>query len=295
MKKGIDLVRERERKLLERARRVVYRGFEDGFELAVHLYLPRDLRDGDPRPCLLFFHGGGWMRGNVVQLAPHALHFVDRGAVCGLVEYRHRGNCPGARPVDAPEDAGAALRYVRQHAEELHVDPDRIVTVGACAGANAAGTLALGGASAKSGVGEGERGDTPRPAAAILLSAIYDVAKGSYGYEACREPSDAKSVCLSRRIDSGAAPMLMLHGNADRLVPFEEAEAFAAKLERKKVSAKLVEFEGRERDFFHLNFDPASFEVVLSEMENFLVATKLLEAGEVSGDTRVISWREDDY
>ncbi|MCB1204644.1 MAG: alpha/beta hydrolase [Verrucomicrobiae bacterium] len=297
MKKGIDLLRERERKLLERARRVVYRSFDDGLELALHFYLPPDLREGEPRSCLLFLHGGAWMRGNVVQLAPHALHFVERGMVCGLVEYRQRGMCAGASPVHAREDARSALRYVRLQAGELHVDPERVALVGACAGANAAAALALGAPPEVKGKGEpdSDPGLTAKPAAAILLSSIFDVTKGSYGYDACRAPAEAKAVCLSRLVDSGASPMLLLHGNSDRLVPFEEAESFAGRLERKKVPVKLVEFEGRDRDFFHLNYDPVSFEAVLLEMESFLVERSFLTSGSRGDDPRVISRREEDF
>ncbi|MBL9159578.1 MAG: alpha/beta hydrolase [Verrucomicrobiales bacterium] len=293
MKKGFQWVNDREKLLLGRARRVVYKSLDGGGELALHFYLPKDFREGSPRTTLLFFHGGAWDRGSVVQFAPQALYYVERGAIGVLAEYRHAASHPGSRPSQSYQDGRAAVRYLRQQAGELNLDPTRIVVVGGAAGGNIAGALALGAPLSKA-----EAAFKPpesRPDGAILLSTIFEVVKGGLGYPACGDASEAKLVSLSRYHEGACPPMLVVHGNADRLVPMEEATAFATRLERKKVPHRLVEFEGRDRDFFNLNVDPVSYEAVLAEMDRFLDEHGLLKHDPSHEGPHVISRRESDY
>lgn len=293
MKKGFQWTRDRERLLLERARRVVYSVLPDGRELALHCFLPKAFEEEAPHPVFLFFHGGVWDRGSVVQFAPHALYYVERGAVAALVEYRNHADHPWSLPSEAQADARAAIRYVRQHAGEFRADPSRLVAVGAGSGANLAGAALL---EARPGRDEasGDPVDS-RPDAGILLSAIYDVEKGGPGYERCGSAAEARRVSLSRRIDSGAPPMLLVHGNADRLVPIEDAAEFAAKMRRKRNRCRLVEFEGRDREFFHFNLDPVSFEATLAEMDRFLDEFGLLKRRPGEPGPHLVSWREGDF
>jgi len=293
MKKGFQWVNDREKLLLERARRVVYKSLDGGGELALHFFLPKDFREGSPCPAMLFFHGGAWDRGSLVQFAPQALYYVERGVIGVLVEYRHRASHPGSRPSQSYQDGRAAVRYLRQQASELNLDPSRLIAVGAGAGGNIVGALALG--APLSMAEAAYKLPDSRPNGAILLSTIYEVAKGGLGYEACGDTAEANLVSLSRYHKSGCPPILVVHGNADRLVPFEAATAFAARLERKKVKHRLVEFEGRDRDFFNLNVDPVSYEAVLAEIDQFLDEHGLLKRDPGHEGPHVISRRESDF
>ncbi len=288
MKGNFQWLQDRERTLLEYARRAVYETLDDGGELALHLLLPKEFREGPPRPAMVCFHGGAWDRGSVVQFLPHALYYVERGAIGALAEYRHRDSHPGARPGQAYADARAAMRYLRRQATELHLDPARLVAIGAGAGANLAGALLL-------DPPEPKQECDWRPSAAVLLSAVFDVVKGGPGYDRCGSAAEARSLSLTRRITVGAPPLLVVHGNADRVVPFEEAGAFVAKMQRKKNPCRLVEFEGRDREFFNLNVDPISYEAVLGEIDTFLDEHGLLERRPGEPGPHLISWRETDY
>ncbi len=90
---------EREKLLLKSARTLPYMTLQDGDERSIHFFLPKDFKEGPPRPVFLFFNSGAWDRGNVIQFAPQALYYVERGAVCGLVEYRNRASHPASRPL----------------------------------------------------------------------------------------------------------------------------------------------------------------------------------------------------
>lgn len=272
--------------LLERAQAMGYSG-DSGNELRIHFYFPSDFEERNDHAILLFFNGGAWDRGNVIQFAPHALHFVQQGVVCGLVEYRNRNTHPDSSPSNSAEDARAAIQYVRVHAKRLRIDPEKLILVGAGAGANIAGQATFRQEDSSDGV-------SVRPNALVMLSPIIDVEKGGYGCEQFSDIADIKQACLSKQIASGAVPMLVMHGTADRLVPCESVENFCFRMGRKKNRCQFVPLEGRGRDFFNLNVDPASFEIVLSEAGAFLEDIGMIEGRRSQVDTKVISWREED-
>jgi dipeptidyl aminopeptidase/acylaminoacyl peptidase len=89
--------------------------------------------------------------------------------------------------------------------------------------------------------------------------------------------------------------MLVIHGNADRLVPVEDAIEFGAKMERKKNPCRFLEFEGRDREFFQFNLDPVSYEATLAEIDRFLDEHDLLKRREGDPGPHLISWREGDF
>lgn len=293
MQKSIKLFGEREKQLLESAQKMPYREMEGGDDLVIHFYFPKDLKEKEPGPVFLFFNSGAWDRGSVIQFAPHALYYVERGAVCGLVEYRNRASHPESNPVQSAQDGQLAIQFVRHHAESLHIDPEKLVVFGGGAGANiaACATMKAHLRPEESAYNLSKR----QPNAAVLFSTIIDIQKGSYGSDQFESGGDARRLSLSRYISGSIPPMLMIHGTADRLVPFAEARQFADKLERKKAAFELVEFEGRDQNFFNMNTDPVSYEAALAEVNRFLDEKGILAKGDEDDESRLISWRENDY
>lgn len=293
MEKSIKLLGEREKQLLESAQSLTYRPMEEGEDLAVHFYFPKELKDKAPGPVFLFFNSGAWDRGSIIQFAPHALYYVERGAVCGLVEYRNKASHPESNPVHSAQDCQLSIQFVRHHAESLHVDPEKLVVFGGGAGANIAACAAMKAhlRPEESPYSLSER----RPNAAVLFSTIIDIQKGGYGSELFENGGDARRLSLSRYISGNLPPMLMIHGTADRFVPFREARLFADRLEKKRAPFELVEFEGRDQNFFNMNTDPVSYEAALAEVNRFLDDKGFLAKGDEDDESRLISWRENDY
>ena len=95
-----------------------------------------------PVPCLYFIHGGGMMLGNNRSGgAAGALgHAEQLGAALVSVEYRLAPETPHPGPVD---DCYAGLTWTVDHAEELGLDPERLVVGGASAGGGLAAAVAL--------------------------------------------------------------------------------------------------------------------------------------------------------
>ena len=57
-------------------------------ELSVYITKPADWKPGDSRPSIVFFHGGGWVKGKPGQFTEHSKYLASRGLVCVQVEYR---------------------------------------------------------------------------------------------------------------------------------------------------------------------------------------------------------------
>ncbi|MDF1741530.1 MAG: alpha/beta hydrolase [Verrucomicrobiales bacterium] len=297
MGKPLHLLQDREKILLENARPLIYSRLDSGEVLRIHSYIPKDIKEGEKRPVFLFFNGGAWDRGSVSQFAPHALNLVERGAVCGLVQYRDKREFPDSTPLDAFADCRLAIQFVRHHAERMRIDPDKVIAVGAAAGANMAASAALSKSRKKVKPGDDEiTALSCKPNGLILFSPIIDVYKDRYGYDQFGPDISTKLACLSKRIERKLPPTLILHGTEDRLIPFEDVFEFVQKLEKIKAPCKLVEFEGRDHSFFNMNFDPISYEACLIEIDAFLEEYKFLEMPrDDPQDPRLISWREYDY
>ncbi len=293
---SFDSINSQQQKLLEQAQGFAYRKIQGGAELKIHFYLPKDLKVGPRRPVFLFFFSGYWDRGNIVQFAPQALHFVERGAVCGLVEYSTATNHPGSTPLNSTLDGMAAIRFVRKYEAQLHIDSAKVIVMGAGAGANIAGCAALG-AKIKD-PSEDHSGFSSIPNAAVLLSAVIDIHKRSYAYKQfASKPAEAKKLSLSSMIDgSPSCPMIMIHGTADRMTYIQDAQAFANKMKRKKKEEfEFHPFEGRDSNFYNLNMDPMSFEAALNLIDRFLVQHLFLEINDNPNGASLISWREQDF
>jgi acetyl esterase len=110
-----------------------------GIELPVRIYRPVEATG--PQPVVVFFHGGGWVIGNIeshdntVRALAH-----QTGAVCVSVDYRL---APEHRFPAAAEDCYGATVWVAEHADELGVDRHRIAVAGDSAGGNLAAVVAL--------------------------------------------------------------------------------------------------------------------------------------------------------
>ena len=91
-------------------------------------------------PAVLDIHGGGWKDRQVEQDKPMMERLAARGFVTGIVAYRLAQE---AKYPAAIYDCKAAVRYMRAHAAELKIDPERIGVMGGSAGGHLTGLLAM--------------------------------------------------------------------------------------------------------------------------------------------------------
>ncbi len=256
----------RDRELLKDARSYVYQA-ENGFERQAHCFFPENHNSAEPRPAIVFFHGGLWDVSMATQFAPHCIHFASRGMVAVAVEYRVASTHQSA-PEDALEDARIAMLWLKYNHKALGIDPDRVVAAGAASGAHMALSLAMLPQDTK------VEGYSPRPFGVIALSAIVDTTKKSQENARFRDPKLAHKRSLTRLVRKGLCPMLIVHGKSDTIVPHEPVARFAKALKRKKNQCEFIEFEAANHSFFNFNVSAKHFELTLNSMSklyNFLV------------------------
>ena len=103
----------------------------DGGEITVRVYTPEG---SGPFPGFVYFHGGGWVAGDINTMDRPCRTFANAGrCVVVSVEYRC---APEHRFPTAAEDCYAATRWVAEHAAELNVDATRLGVGGDSAGGN---------------------------------------------------------------------------------------------------------------------------------------------------------------
>ncbi|MBI5723655.1 MAG: alpha/beta hydrolase [Planctomycetes bacterium] len=110
-------------------------------ELRLHVFEPDGLKPSDKRPAIVFFHGGAWRAGEPKQFYPQSRHLASQGMAAFCAEYRLTPE--GVKVSDCVSDAKSAVRWIRRHAAELGVDPNRIAAGGGSAGGHLAAAAAL--------------------------------------------------------------------------------------------------------------------------------------------------------
>ncbi len=113
---------------------VYHRG--DDYELKCDVYVPAG---SGPFPAVLAVHGGGWRGGTKLNMMRHAFKFCDNGFVVVCINYRHAPKFPFPAQI---QDCFAAMRFMRDHAVEYHIDTNQIFGFGYSAGGHLISLLA---------------------------------------------------------------------------------------------------------------------------------------------------------
>jgi acetyl esterase len=107
-------------------------------EIPIRIYTPQG--DG-PFPVVVYFHGGGWVLGNL-ETNDGICRAVANGAACVVVAVDYR-LAPEHKFPAAPEDCYAATLWAARHIEEINGDRARLAVAGDSAGGNLAAVVAL--------------------------------------------------------------------------------------------------------------------------------------------------------
>ena len=200
--------------------------------------------DHSRRPCVLVIPGGGYRFISPREGEPVAMKFIQAGYQACILKYTVRESDSAPPLGDTPmQEAAAAVRYIRDHADEWSIDPQKITVCGFSAGGHLAGCLGVFGSREERipGASDGKC----QPNAMILCYAT--IASGckaqssSFGnlsghWKICPE-RDPWS--LEKHISKTTCPAFIWHTVADDLVPVENALLMAIALQKKKIPYDL--------------------------------------------------------
>jgi acetyl esterase len=218
-----------------------------------------------PKPAIVFFFGGGWNSGSPVQFEKQARHFAERGMIAITADYRVKSR-HGVQAVECVKDAKAAIAWVRENAQRLGIDPDKIAASGGSAGGHLAastGTI--------SGFGSDERPNAMllfNPACTLAPIAGWQPSGSGDALTFERLGAEAEAISPSHHVGPHTPPTLILHGENDTTVPFASVVAFEEVMKKAGRPCKLVGYEGAGHGFFNRGED---YTKTLAEADAFLV------------------------
>jgi len=246
----------------EPTRKVLYKRVDD-VELRLHAFEPEGHTAEDKRPAIVFFFGGGWVGGTPAHFYRQSAHLARRGMVAYCAEYRVR-NRHGTTPFECVEDGKSAIRYVRQHADELGVDPQRIAAGGGSAGGHVAACTAV-----IDGFGEKREkaSVSSRPTALVLFNPVIDTGPEGYGYERLKERY--REISPVEHVTNKTPPTIIFQGDADTTTPPGGARTFCQRMKKVGRRCELVEFSGAKHGFFNRG---EAFKKTLAAADAFLTS-----------------------
>lgn len=221
----------------------------DGRKEKLDVYIPNGEWKNN-RPAVLFIHGGGFKTGDKAEFrsASVCADLARAGYVAVSCNYvLSTKEKPGVWPQNIA-DCREAVRWMRQNATDLGIDPKRIAVAGGSAGGYLA--LMVGLTDEKT-----ELGGNPSATISSKVSAVIDM----YGVTSCEKHGKETLVNAGADADklfspinyvtSKSAPVLILHGNADKTVDIKESRNLESELIKNKVDYHFVEVEEGEHTF----------------------------------------------
>jgi len=221
-----------------------------------------------PTPAILWIHGGGWERGDKNGNSGAQL-LAAAGFVTASLFYRLSGDWPF--PADI-EDCKCAIRFLRANAQAYGIDPERIGVAGASAGGHLAELVATAGPDAGLEGDGGWPGISSRVQAASAYYGVSDFTVGAMQFQhhtgkvvlKLFRGTESEKPDLYRRaspiyfVSRDSPPLLLVHGEQDDLVPFDQSVRMAEAYRRLRLAVEFVGVKNAGHDFEQVGPSPIS-------------------------------------
>ena len=237
----------------------------NGQELTLILpWAPRDDRSqGEAAPLILFVQGSAWTTPNLNYEIPMLSHFAEEGIAVATVS--HRSTQEGFPFPAFLQDVKTAIRFLRAHAKDYAIDPDRIIAFGTSSGGNTVCLLGLTGNDPRFRTEEYEaQEDAVNAVAACFpptdLPVLFHYPDTFPQMEpfltACLGPEKEKWEAMLRlcspvhqvQAQKSYPPFLLLHGTADPVVPFQQTEALYSRMKEINSDVTAYYVDGAEHE-----------------------------------------------
>ncbi len=221
----------------------------NGQNLAADVFYVPEIIQESNNPAIAFFHGGGWVYGSPEEFHGACERYAEKGFKTFSFQYRLSINTDGSyphpeiSPIESVKDARSAIRWLRENADELGIDPDKIIVGGQSAG----GQLALSTVFAEEINEETDNLDiSPVPDALLLFSSCYNTMEAWIDNLLAERRKRIWDISPYHNLKSGMPPVIAFHGNADCMVMYYTALFFNDRMRELENYFELITLEGRD-------------------------------------------------
>jgi acetyl esterase/lipase len=247
----------------------------DGYELRVDMFYSTGAKREVNNPAIAFFHGGGWVYGDPSQFHGACKRYALKGFVAFSFQYRLSVNEDGTYPhpditlIESVKDARSAIRWLRENAELLRIDPEKIVVGGQSAGGHLTMATALFDTINEN---NDNMSISPVPNAMLLYSSAYSSMEPWIDMIMDEKRDQIWSVSPHHNLRKGLPPTLAFHGKKDCVVGYFSVISFEEKMHELGNPFELVTLEDR---FHYLGEDNEKYsrlfdEGILERTDEFL-------------------------
>jgi acetyl esterase/lipase len=221
------------------------------------IYQPSKEEKSASRGALLFYFGGGWECGTIDQFVDQCEYFSKKGLTCIVVDYRTKSK-QGVTPFECIEDCKDSVKWVIDHGDQLDIDTNMLVLVGASAGGHIATTALLQNPELMDGYVHG----------VVLYNPVLDTTETGFGKE--RFDGRSREASPVHHLRSNLPKTLIFHGTDDHTVPFENSERFVHESLQLGNYCELIPYEGADHGFFNYKISPIHYKTTLLIIEEYL-------------------------
>jgi len=236
-------------------------GKGSGRAMLLDLYLPE--KGDKPLPLIIWIHGGAWKTGSKDNPSP-ALRFTAEGYAVAHVGYRLSQEAKFPAQI---HDCKAAVRWLRANAAKYNLDPNKFAAWGGSAGGHLVALLGTSGGVAELEGNVNDLKESSRVQAVVDWFGPTDFlhigdAESDLQHNAPDSPESkliggallenkdaAAKASPITYVSKDAPPFLIMHGDRDRTVPFNQSELLYAALKKAGVDATFVPMKGAGHGF----------------------------------------------
>jgi alpha-L-fucosidase 2 len=215
----------------------------DGAPLLMDASIPEG---ADRAPAVIVVHGGGWVAGDRrIEVQPLFKPLADAGFAWFSIDYRLVTDVTQFGV--AIEDVQQAIRFVKAHAAEYNIDPERMALIGESAGGQLAAMAVLR-APSEDSIKAVVALYTPTDLPSLLKNSNYVPAQirssvNGTPWESFILAGLAQLSPVSN-IRRDMPPFLFIHGTADSLVPFNQSSEMCRRMKAAGASCEVYAVEG---------------------------------------------------